>query len=132
MQECSMEHILPLNNKRALWKMKKKLVTTDKKNNKTHWKKPKHYLHQVFICFYCSKMSLWLFSLLPMIHWKHNLFETIQFHWGFIYYRKLFLSFCNLTLISVNTRIFVNTDNKHMEKEYSFENKFRGKINWKF
>ena len=27
-----------------------------------------HYLHQVFISFYYSRMSLFLFSLLPMIH----------------------------------------------------------------
>ena len=33
-----------------------------------------------------------LFSLFPMIHWKHLLLETMQSHWGFIYNRKLFLN----------------------------------------
>ena len=41
--------------------------------------------------------------------------ETIQFHWGFIYHRKLFLSVGKMTLISVNARIFVKTNNEHME-----------------
>ena len=77
-------------------------------------KKLKHYLHQVFISFYV-KISLFHFSLLPMIHWKHVLLETMQSHWQFIYYRKLLLSFGNLTLISVSTGMVVKTNNKHME-----------------
>ena len=58
--------------------------------------------HEVFISFYYSKISLFLFSLLPMIHWNHVFLETMQSHWGFIYLRKLFFTFGNLTLISVN------------------------------
>ena len=49
------------------------------------------YLHQVFISFYYSKIYFSLF--LPMIYWKHKFLETMQSHWGFIYNRKLFLTF---------------------------------------
>ena len=58
--------------------------------------------HEVFMPFYYSKVSLFLFSLLLMIHWNHAFLKTMQSHWGFIYLRKLFLTFDNLTLISVN------------------------------
>ena len=40
--------------------------------------------------------------------------KTMQSNWGFVYYRKLFLIFSNLTLVSVTTRIFVRTNNKRM------------------
>ena len=61
----------------------------------THTKqKLSHYLHEIFISFYYSKSSLFLFSLFPMIYWKHEFFETMQSYWGFFsYYRKLFLTF---------------------------------------
>ena len=49
-------------------------------------------LHQVFISVYYSKIYLFLFSKLPMVHWKHEFLETMQPHWGFIYYRKLFFT----------------------------------------
>ena len=39
----------------------------------------------------------------------------MQPHLEFIYERKLFLSFDNLTLISVNTKIFLKTNKKGME-----------------
>ena len=44
------------------WKQLARKTTTQAKQ------KLNHYLHQVFISFYYSKMSLFLFSLLPMIH----------------------------------------------------------------
>ena len=40
--------------------------------------KQKNYLHRLFIFFYCSKIDLFLFSLLPVIHWKHVCLETIM------------------------------------------------------
>ena len=54
-------NILPLSNKRALWKMKKSWKQLVRKTTKHAEKKPKHYLHQVFICFYRSKMSFLCF-----------------------------------------------------------------------
>ena len=52
-----------------------KVETACKKNNHTGKTKINHFLHQVFISFYYSKMSLFLFSLLPMIHRKHQFLE---------------------------------------------------------
>ena len=69
------------------WKQFVRKTTTHAKQ------KLNHYLHQVFISFYYSKISLFLFCLLPLIYWKHQFSETMQCHWGFIYYRKLFLTF---------------------------------------
>ena len=89
-----------------------------------------HYFHQVFISFNYSKISLFLFSLLPMIHWKDVFLEKMLSYWGFIDHRKLFLIFGNLTLISVNTKIFVKTNNKHIEWVNCFEkNSFSSNIN---
>ena len=48
---------------------------------KKKWKqqlKLHHFLHQVFISFYYFKISLFLFSLLPVIYWKHEFLETMQ------------------------------------------------------
>ena len=59
-----------------------------KKQQHTHKKQLKHYSPLVFISFYHSKFSLFHFSLLPMIHWKHVFSENMQFHWGFTYYSK--------------------------------------------
>ena len=39
--------------------------------------------------FYYTKISLFLFSLIPMIYWKYQFLKTVESHWGFIYYRKL-------------------------------------------
>ena len=39
----------------------------------------------------------------------------MQSYWEFICYRKLFLTLGNLTLISVNTIIFVKANDKGME-----------------
>ena len=52
----------PLRNRKK-WKQLVRKTTTQAKQ------KLRHYLHQVFISFYYSKRSLFLFSLLPMIHW---------------------------------------------------------------
>ena len=69
---------------------KEKRIETDcKKNNDTQ----NHYLHQVFILFYYSFYYFFILSQLPMMYWKHELLETIQSHWRFMYYRKLFLTF---------------------------------------
>ena len=51
----------PLRNRKK-WKQLVRKTTTQAKQ------KLRHYLHQVFISFYYSKRSLFLFSLLPMIH----------------------------------------------------------------
>ena len=58
------------------WKQLVRKTTTQAKQ-KLH-----HYSHQVFVFFYYSKMLLFLFSLLPMIWWKHEFLETMQYHWG--------------------------------------------------
>ena len=42
-----------------------------KKNPTQTEKRLKDYLHQVFISFYFSKVSLFLFPLPPMMHFKH-------------------------------------------------------------
>ena len=57
--------------------------------------------HEVFISFYYSKISSFLFSLCSMINWNHVFLETMQSHWGFNCLGKLLLTFGNLTLISV-------------------------------
>ena len=45
---------------------------------------------------------------IPLFIATHNALKArMQFHWGYIYYRRLFLTLGNLTLISVNARIFV-------------------------
>ena len=52
--------------------------------------------------------------------------ETMQSHWGFICLRRLFLTFGNLTSISIDTRTFEITINKkRREDENCFETKFR-------
>ena len=40
-----------------------------------------HYLNPGFISFYYPQMSIFLFSLLPMIYWKQMFLETMQSHW---------------------------------------------------
>ena len=52
------------------WKQLVKKTTTQAKQ------KLNHYLHQVFISFYYLKVSLFLFSQLPMIYWKHEFFRN--------------------------------------------------------
>ena len=75
-----------------------------RKNSKEPSEKSKNL--QAFISFYNSNIYVFFLSLLPRIHSKLLLLETMQFHWGFIYYRKFFLTFGCLTLISVNAKIF--------------------------
>ena len=79
---------------------RKKLKQLVRKTTAHAKQKLNHYLHEVFILFYYSKISLLFFSLFPpyieTLHsddWKHEFLETMQSHWGFIYYRKLFLTF---------------------------------------
>ena len=52
----------------SLWKKKKNCKQLVRKTMTYAEKKLKHYLHEVFIFFYYSKISLFLFSLLLMIH----------------------------------------------------------------
>ena len=72
----------------------------EKKNGNSWWEKQRHTQKRLelryssFLCF-------------PWYNWKHVFLETMQSHWGFIYKGKLFLTFSKLTLILVNTRIFV-------------------------
>ena len=66
----------PLRKKRNKWKQLVRKTTTQTKQ------KLNHYLHQVFISFYYSRMSLFIFSLLPMIYWKHEFSEAMQSHSG--------------------------------------------------
>ena len=67
-----------------IWKKAK----IGKKNNGTRRKTLKHYMTQVFISVYYSKISFFLFLLLPMIYLKLVFLEKMQSHWRFIYYRK--------------------------------------------
>ena len=48
----------------------------------------------------------------------------MQSHWGFICSSRLFLTFANLTLLLINTRTFVKTNNKCKKYENSFEQVF--------
>ena len=50
--------------------------------------------------------------------------ETMQSNWGFIFSRRLFFAFGNLTWISTNIRTFVNTNNKRKRNEKCFEQVF--------
>ena len=114
---CSTENYFTIETKKNF--VKKPLIrktTIHAKNTQL-----KHYFHQVFISFNYSKISLFLFSLLPMIHWKDVFLKTMLSHCGFIDYRKLFLILGNLTLILVNTKIFVKTNDKHIEWVNCFE-----------
>ena len=80
--------------KKSLRKGKKMEIAC--KEKATHAKqKLNYYLHQVFISFYYyySKISLFLFSQLPIIYWKHEFLNAMQSYWGFIYCRKIFLIF---------------------------------------
>ena len=52
-----------------------------------------HNLYQIFISFCYWKIYVSLFSVLPQDILKTELLETMQSHWRFIYYRKLFLTF---------------------------------------
>ena len=94
-------------------------VTRRKKNLNTTYIKSSYR-------FTILHIPLFLFSLLPIIHWKHVFLETMQSHWRFIYYRKLFLTFGNLTLISVKTRTLwkqlLNTQNRKIESFSSIMN----------
>ena len=65
-----------------------------------------------------------LFSLLPMTHSKRVFLETMQSEWGFIYHRTLFITYANLTLILVNTKIFAKTNNKRNRIGKLFWKKF--------
>ena len=51
---------------------KKKMKTVSKKTTARAEQKLNHNLYQILISFYYSKISLFLFSLLPMTFWKHS------------------------------------------------------------
>ena len=104
---CSTEKYFTTKLVKSTLEKEQSLGAACKKNKIHAEKKLKHCLHQVFIFFYYSKISLLLFSLLPRKHWKHEFIETMQSHWGFIYYRKLFLTFSNLTLTPVSFKNFL-------------------------
>ena len=74
--------MLKVNNRntRARCEICSKL--TIKTPERRHWR-------QVFVSFYYSKIYVFLFSLLIMIHWRHKFLETMQSHWGFTYYRTI-------------------------------------------
>ena len=50
------------------------------------------------ILFYHWKFSLLFFFIPIKIHWKHVIFKTIESHWRFISSKRLFLTFCSLTV----------------------------------
>ena len=66
-------------------------------------------------CPFTIRKSFYCTSLLSMMLRKDVVLETMRSHWGFIYNRKLFLTYGNMTLIPGNTRIFVGINNKSME-----------------
>ena len=78
----------------------KRNIDTSRKKTETQLKSSLHIL----LIFKNVPISLFSDS---MIHRKYAFLETMQPHWGLIYYRKLFLIFGNLTLVSFNIRIFV-------------------------
>ena len=80
----------PLKKEKKKWKQLVRKTTTHAEKTWTLQK----FRYSSFLCF-------------PWYNWKHVFLETMQSHWGFIYKRKLFLTFSKLTLILVNTRIFV-------------------------
>ena len=86
----------------------------------------------IFVYFsFISKLKIWKKHLIRIRVWKVSsdfqfkneikiekkarVLGTMQSHSEFIYYRKLFLTFDNLTLTLVNTRIFVKTNNESRE-----------------
>ena len=77
-------------------KRKKRRKLLVKKNNDAHIKKLKHYLHQVLISFYYSKISLFLIYLLLMIHWnmvsRNGKTMTCDYDWKYLFEKQ-----CNLT-----------------------------------
>ena len=74
------------------------METAGKKNSDTQ-KKTLHFKKLLYSSFLFSRVFL----------------EIMQSYWEFICYRKLFLTLGNLTLISVNTTIFVKANDKGME-----------------
>ena len=87
--------ILKQQNSRETSEKRGKMETACKQKA-THAKQKLHYyLHQFFISFYYyySKISLFLFSQLPMIYWKHEFLDAMQSYWGFIDCRKMSLTF---------------------------------------
>ena len=86
---------------------KKKNETAGKRNIETRKKKTETQLTS-------NLHILLMFKNFPISHFfdshdtsKYAFLETMQPHWGLINYRKLFLIFGNLTLVSFNIRIFV-------------------------
>ena len=71
-------------------------------------KRLKDYLHQVFLSFYFSKVSLFLFPLPPMMHFKHVFWETTcNLIEDLFTTENYFWTLSNLTFILINVRIFM-------------------------
>ena len=88
-------------------KKKKKKETAGKRNIETRKKKTETQLtSNLHILLIFRNFPISLFSDSHDTS-KYAFLETTQPHWGLIYYRKLFLIFGNLTLVSFNIRIFV-------------------------
>ena len=70
------------------------------KNGNTCKKKLRHMQIKNLITLYIKSSypftikKFCYFSFLSIIYWKHEFLETVESHWGFIYYRKLFATFC--------------------------------------
>ena len=93
----------------------KKIETACKQTTTQAKLKLNHYLHQVFIFFYYSKMSLFLFSLLPMIYWKHQFLETMQSHW-----RLSAIEYHFLPLVWKNSFLSVYLNNCNSSRKLNF------------
>ena len=79
-----------------------KFSRMDQKNKNAHRSKNENLNTTNLVSsmfFYHRKIYLLFFSVPTKICWKHVLFETMQYHWGFISWRRLFLTFGNLTVI---------------------------------
>ena len=86
----------------------KKEKYAGKKNPTQTEKRLKYYLHQVFISLYFSKVSLFLFPLPPMMHFKHVFWETTcNLIEDLFTTENYFWTLSNLTFILINVRIFM-------------------------
>ena len=75
-------YLLKVNNRKTKTRCETCSNLTIKTSERRHW-------HQIVIFFYYSKIHLFLFSQLIMIHWKHKFLKTMQSHWKLIYYRTI-------------------------------------------
>ena len=75
-------YLLKVNNRKTKTRCETCSNLTIKTPERRHW-------HQIVISFYYSKIHLFLFSQLIMIHWKQKFLKTMQSHWKLIYYRTI-------------------------------------------